>query len=106
VGASANPYPKREDGMKNNPLTNKEYILLLGILHYVVAIFLIILKIIPSSSLLDYIGLTEQAYAVLLVDSIIMGSILYALSLSQNKKESNSSNTAQKKNDSFWILPL
>lgn len=66
--------------MENKALNTNEKILLLGILHYVVAIFLIIVKIAPFNVLLSDILLTEQTYAVLLADSIIMGSILYALS--------------------------
>jgi len=67
------------DDVKNKALDNNEKILLLGILHYAVAIFLIIAKIIPFN-VLDYLQLTEQTYAILLFDSILMGSILYALS--------------------------
>jgi len=67
------------DNVKNKALDNNEKILLLGILHYAVAIFLIIAKIIPFN-VLDYLQLTEQTYALLLFDSILMGSILYALS--------------------------
>jgi hypothetical protein len=84
-GASAKNRHKRVKDMENKALDNNEKILLLGILHYVAAIALIILKIIPIDSLLDYIGLTEQTYAVLLVDSIVMGTILYALSSSLQK---------------------
>jgi len=65
--------------MENKALSNNEKILLLGILHYIIAIFLIIVKIIPFN-VLDYLNLTEQTYAILLLDSILMGSILYALS--------------------------
>jgi len=66
--------------MENKALNTNEKILLLGILHYVVAIFLIIIKFAPFNVSLSDILLTEQTYAVLLADSIIMGSILYALS--------------------------
>ena len=65
--------------MENMALDNNEKILLIGILHYAVAIFLIIAKIVPFN-VLDYLQLTEQTYAILLFDSILMGSILYALS--------------------------
>jgi len=65
--------------MENIALGNNEKILLLGILHYAIAIFLIMAKIIPFN-VLDYLQLTEQTYVILLFDSIIMGSILYALS--------------------------
>ena len=66
--------------MENKALNTNEKILLLGILHYVLAIFLIIIKFAPFNVSLSDILLTEQTYAVLLADSIIMGSILYALS--------------------------
>ena len=66
--------------MENKALNTNEKILLLGILHYVVAIFLIIIKFAPFNVSLSDIFLTEQTYAVFLADSIIMGSILYALS--------------------------
>jgi hypothetical protein len=65
--------------VENVALDNNEKILLLGILHYVVAIFLIIIKILPFN-LLYYLQLTEQTYIILLIDSILIGSILYALS--------------------------
>ena len=71
--------------MENKALNTNEKILLLGILHYVVAIFLIIIKFAPFNVSLSDILLTEQTYAVLLADSIIMGSILYALSGSLQK---------------------
>ncbi len=71
--------------MENKALNTNEKILLLGILHYVVAIFLIIIKFAPVNVSLSDILLTEQTYAVLLADSIIMGSILYALSGSLQK---------------------
>ena len=66
--------------MENKTLNTNEKILLLGILHYVVAIVLIIINFAPFNVLLSDILLTEQTYALLLADSIIMGSILYALS--------------------------
>jgi hypothetical protein len=72
--------------MENKALNTNEKILLLGILHYVVAIVLIIIKFVPFNVSLSDILLTEQTYAVLLADSIIMGSILYALSGSLQKK--------------------
>ncbi len=71
--------------MENKRLNTNEKILLLGILHYVVAIVLIIIKFAPFNILLSDILLTEQTYAVLLADSIIMCSILYALSGSLQK---------------------
>jgi hypothetical protein len=77
--------------MENKALDNNEKILLLGILHYIIAIFLIIVKIIPFN-VLDYIQLTEQTYAILLLDSILMGSILYALSYPLQKNHPKHSN--------------
>ena len=74
--------------MENKRLNTNEKILLLGILHYVVAIVLIIIKFARFNILLSDILLTEQTYAVLLADSIIMCSILYALSGSLQKKPS------------------
>ena len=71
--------------MENKALNTNEKILLLGILHYIVAIFLIIIKFAPFNVSLSDILLTEQTYAVLLADCIIMGSILYALSGSLQK---------------------
>jgi hypothetical protein len=67
------------DDVENMALDNNEKILLLGILHYAVAIFLIVAKIIPFN-VLECLKLTEQTYALLIFDSIVMGSILYALS--------------------------
>ena len=78
-GASSNRQLERVDDMENKALDNSEKVLLLGILHYALAIFLIIAKIVPFN-VLDYLQLTEQTYAILLFDSILMGSILYALS--------------------------
>jgi len=77
--------------MENKALSNNEKILLLGILHYIIAIFLIIVKIIPFN-VLDYLNLTEQTYAILLLDSILMGSILYALSYPLQKNHPKHSN--------------
>jgi len=77
--------------MENKALDNNEKILLLGILHYIIAIFLIIVKIIPFN-VLDYLNLTEQTYAILLFDSILMGSILYALSYPLQKNHPKHSN--------------
>jgi len=77
--------------MENKALDNNEKILLLGILHYIIAIFLIIVKIIPFN-VLDYLNLTEQTYAILLLDSILMGSILYALSYPLQKNHPKHSN--------------
>ena len=66
--------------MENKALNTNEKILLLGILHYGVAIVLMIVKFAPFNVLLSDILFTEQAYALLLADCIIMGSILYVLS--------------------------
>jgi hypothetical protein len=65
--------------MENKAFANNEKILLLGIFHYALAILLIIIKIVPFH-VLEFMQLTEQAYALVLLDCIIMGSILYALS--------------------------
>ena len=46
--------------MENKALNTNEKILLLGILHYVVAIFLIIIKFVPFNVSLSDILLTEQ----------------------------------------------
>lgn len=66
--------------MENKTLNINEKLLLLGILHYVIAIALIIVKFAPFNVDRYNIYLTEQTYALLLADSIIMGTILYALS--------------------------
>ena len=79
------------DDVENKALDNNEKILLLGILHYAVAIFLIIAKIVPFN-VLDYIQLTEQTYVILLLDSILIGSILYALSYPLQKDQPKHSN--------------
>jgi hypothetical protein len=78
-GASSKHQPERVDDMQNKPPDNSEKILLLGILHYALAIFLIIIKLVPFD-VLDYLQLTEQTHTLPLIYSIIMGSILYALS--------------------------
>jgi len=52
---------------------------------------LIIVKIIPFN-VLDYLNLTEQTYAILLLDSILMGSILYALAYPLQKNHPKHSN--------------
>ena len=77
--------------MENKTLNTNEKILLLGILHYVVAIVLIIINFAPFNVLLSDILITEQTYALLLADSIIMGSIFYALSgpLQKNPQKSS-----------------
>jgi hypothetical protein len=67
------------DDLENKAFANNEKILLLGIFHYALAILLIIIKMVPFH-VLEFMQLTEQAYALVLLDCIIMGSILYALS--------------------------
>ena len=64
----------------NKSLTTKEKLLLLGIIHYIVAIVLIIIRFAPFN--IDYldISMTEQTYLLILADSLIMGTIFYALS--------------------------
>jgi len=83
--ASSKHQLERVDDMENKALDNSEKILLLGILHYALAIFLIIIKIVPFN-VLEYLQLTEPTYAILLFGSILMGSILYALSGPLQKK--------------------
>jgi hypothetical protein len=61
-------------------LSIKEKLMLLGILHYAVAIALIIIKFAPFNVDLSDTVISEQTYTLLLADSIIMGSIFYALS--------------------------
>lgn len=66
--------------MENMALSTNEKLLLLGIIHYVVAIVLIIVKFAPFNVDLSETIISEQTYALFLADSIIMGTILYALS--------------------------
>jgi hypothetical protein len=76
-------------GMENKALDNSEKVLLLGILHYAEAIFLLIVKFVPFHVKLYDLYLTEYISNRLLVDTIIMGTLLYALSLSfKNHKKS------------------
>jgi hypothetical protein len=66
--------------MENRALNINEKLLLLGIFHYVLAIVLIIIKFAPFNVDLTETIISEQTYVLLLVDSLIMGSIFYALS--------------------------
>lgn len=66
--------------MEDKTLNTNEKLLLLGIIHYVIAIVLIIVKFAPFNVDLSGTLITEQTYVLLLADSIIMGSIFYALS--------------------------
>jgi len=72
--------------MEKKALTNNEKLLLLGILHYVAAIFLIIVKFAPFNVNLYDLYLTEHTSNVLLIDTIIMGTLLYALTITKKKK--------------------
>jgi hypothetical protein len=77
--------------MEDKPLNIKEKLLLLGILHYAVAIVLIIIKFAPFNIDLSKTIISEQTYILLLADSIIMGSIFYALSGPLQKETQTSS---------------
>jgi hypothetical protein len=66
--------------MEDKALSTKEKLLLLGIFHYALAIVLIIIKFAPFNVDLSETIISEQTYILLLADSIIMGSIFYALS--------------------------
>jgi hypothetical protein len=72
--------------MKRKTLDNKEKLLLLGILHYVAAIFLLIVKFAPFNVDLYDLYLTEHTSNVLLIDTIIMGTLLYALTITEKNK--------------------
>ena len=67
--------------MEKKALDNSDKILLLGILHYVAAIFLVIVKFAPFNVNLYDLYLTEHTSDVLLADTIIVGTLLYALTL-------------------------
>jgi hypothetical protein len=77
--------------MEDKTLNTKEKLLLLGILHYAVAIVLIIIKFAPFNVDLSETIITEQTYILLLADSIVMGSIFYVLSGSLQKEPQSSS---------------
>ena len=66
--------------MKNMALSTNEKLLLLGIIHYAIAIVLIIVKFAPFNVDLSETIISEQTYILFLADSIIMGTIFYALS--------------------------
>ena len=66
--------------METKALNNNEKLLLLGIIHYAVAIILIIVKFAPFEVDLSETIVSEQTYVLFLADSIIMGTIFYALS--------------------------
>ena len=66
--------------MENKGLSNGEKILLLGIIHYAVAVFLIVAKLAPFNVIFEVLEVTDQTYAFLLVDTMVMGSLLYVLS--------------------------
>ena len=72
--------------MEGNGLDNNEKLLLLGIFHYVMAIFLIIVKFAPFDVNLYDLYLTEHTSDVLLVDTIVMGTIIYALTIMKKEK--------------------
>jgi hypothetical protein len=74
--------------MENKALDNNDKILLLGILHYVAAIFLLIVKFSPFNVNLYDLYLTEHTSNVLLADTIIVGTLLYALTLAQKHASS------------------
>ena len=72
--------------MEGNSLDNNEKLLLLGIFHYIMAIFLIIVKFAPFDVNLYDLYLTEHTSDVLLVDTIVMGTIIYALTIIKKRK--------------------
>jgi hypothetical protein len=72
--------------MEGNSLDNNEKLLLLGIFHYIIAIFLIIVKFAPFDVNLYDLYLTEHTSDVLLVDTIVMGTIIYALTIMKKEK--------------------
>ena len=72
--------------MEKKALNNNEKLLLLGILHYIAAIFLIIVKFAPLNVNLYDLYLTEHTSNVLLIDTIIVGTLLYALTITKKKK--------------------
>jgi len=74
--------------MENKALDTNDKILLLGILHYVAAIFLLIVKFAPFNVNLYDLYLTEHTSNVLLADTIIMGTLLYALAIAKNQASS------------------
>jgi hypothetical protein len=71
--------------MENRSLGTNEKLLILGIIHYAVAIVLIIVKFAPFNVDLSETIISEQTYVLFLADSIIMGTIFYALSVPLKK---------------------
>ncbi len=71
--------------MEKRGLDNNEKLLLLGILHYVAAIFLIIVKFAPFNIDLYDLYLTEHTSNVLLIDTITVGTLLYALTITRKR---------------------
>jgi hypothetical protein len=78
--------------MENKALDNNEKILLLGILHYLAAIVLLIVKFAPFNVNLYDLYLTEYTSNILLTDTIIMGTLLFALSLPLKKPQNHQTN--------------
>ena len=72
--------------MENRAFSTNEKLLLLGIIHYAVAIVLIIFKFAPFNVDLSETIISEQTYVLFLAGSIIMGTIFYALSAPHKKK--------------------
>jgi len=66
--------------MEGKALNTNEKLLILGIVHYVVALVLIIVKFAPFNVDISETIISEQTYLLFLADSIIMGTIFYALS--------------------------
>ena len=66
--------------MEGRALNTNEKLLILGIVHYVVALVLIIVKFAPFNVDISETIISEQTYVLFLADGIIMGSIFYALS--------------------------
>jgi len=66
--------------MEGRALNTNEKLLILGIVHYVVALVLIIVKFAPFNVDISETIISEQTYLLFLADSIIMGTIFYALS--------------------------
>ena len=66
--------------MENRALDTNEKLLLIGIIHYAVAIVLIIIKFAPFNVDISETVISEQTYMLFLANSIIMGTIFYALS--------------------------
>lgn len=76
--------------MEKKALDNNEKLLLLGIFHYIAAIFLIIVKFAPFHVNLYDLYLTEHTSNVLLIDTITVGTILYALTITRKRNSHKS----------------